>query len=270
MENNTLELPKFRYVDDAVRYLDDTEQSITDLEGLVKVRQAQLAKLERPEKWIQKTRSVGQLKTKVSAKFRLSADLAEPVKHVAPNIKKLEKSYALSEDLHEKYRCLEALETQLAVQFQDINQKSVKETLSRVKLLKNKLEVLLGDLLHSLNNVADKHVPAEFQKYMDAISQVVKEKVAPETSQLFLYASLKDGNLVFTYYLMMNNVVGDNDKEVPSLCVSVQWVVGSSVHVQVSPDFELPAQLMSNPGVEVNAVGEAIKEVEALISAQGL
>src|SRR5271165_43896 len=108
-----LELPKFRYVDDVSRFLTSVAGEAKDNDKLAKSYQTELAYLKRPKDWVQAglIKSVPQLK---SGRGVLDPQL---MKVVVPNVKKLGPQYDLSEDLYEQYRTLEAIETQVALQF---------------------------------------------------------------------------------------------------------------------------------------------------------
>lgn len=269
-----IELPKFRYISDVTRFLDQMKDEIDDLDSLIKVQQKQLAYLHRPRDTVKAA-----IVNAATFEFTIDPDAGakkthlkrkidpELTKIVVPNIKKLEEQYGLSEDLYEKHRTLESLETQLSMQFPKKNSTEVNEALSTLRALKNKVGERLKEVLGFLNEVAAEHVPRTFKRYMDAIIQEVQEHVMFESNQVFLYVSATpEGQLVFTSYLMLVNATNDEGEITPHLYISVQWIVGETVHVQINHEYELPNALLKDPGSEVGSVGEAVKEISHLLS----
>jgi len=268
-----VELPKFRYIEDVNRYLDQMSNEIDELDQLIKIQQKSLAYLRRP---MDKVRA--SLVSAATFEFDISPDAGAKRTHlkrkidpelteiVVPNIKKLKEQYGLSEDLYEKHRTLEAIETQLAMQFPDKRGPAYEEAVGSIRKLKTKVGDRLKEVLGFLNQVAAEHVPRTFKRYMEAIVQEVQEHVLFESNQVFLYVSATpEGQLVFTYYLMLQNATNDEGQVTPHLYISIQWVVGASVHVQINHEYELPNQLMRDPGTEVSSAGEAVKAISHLL-----
>lgn len=268
-----IELPKFRYIDDVNRFLSQMSEEIDELESLIQVQQKQLAYLQKPRDNVKAT-----LLKAATFEFTIDPDAGakkthlkrkidpELTKVVVPNVKKLEEQYGLSEDLYERHRMLEAMETQISMGFPDRRGEAYEEAVAGIRKLKAKVAEALKKVLGFLNEVAAEHVPRTFQKYMDAIVQEVQEHVTFESNQVFLYVSATgDGRLAFTYYLMLQNATNDEGMITPHLYISVQWIVSESVHVQINHEYELPNSLMKDPGSEVESVGEAVREISHLL-----
>jgi hypothetical protein len=267
-----VELPKFRYIDDVNRFLSTMSDEIDDLEQVIRIQQKQLAKLLHPKDWVHAS-----LVKAATFEFNISPDAGakrshlkrkidpELTKVVVPEVDKLKEQYGLSEDLYEKHRTLEAVETQLAMQFPDKRGPAYEEAIKGIRALKAKVDERLKEVLGFLNQVASEHVPKTFKKYMDAVVQEVQEHVMFEKNQVFLYVSTKDNQIVFTYYLMLENALNDEGQVTPHLYISLQWVVGESLHVQINHEYELPAQLMRDPGTSVDSVGAAVKAISHLL-----
>jgi hypothetical protein len=110
-------------------------------------------------------------------------------------------------------------------------------------------------------------VPKTFEKYIDAVRQEVQEHVLFEDSNLFLYVSTTpEGQIAFTYYLMLVNATNDEGEVTPQLYISVQWVVTQGITIQINPEYELPGQLLKEGGNEVSSVGEAVKAIGDLLA----
>jgi hypothetical protein len=272
---HAIELPKFRYIDDVTRFLDTMKEEIDENEKVIKVHQTQLAFLKKPKEWVGATLvKAAEMELTIkegeggSNKSRLKRKIdPELTKVVVPNVKKLEEQYSLSEDLYEKHRTLEAVEAQLSMQFPDRRGEAYTATIAALHELKGKVAKQLKTVLGFLNEVAAKHVPKTFEKYIDVIRQEVQEHVMFEDSNLFLYVSTSaEGQIVFTYYLMLINATNDEGKVTPSLYISVQWVVGESTTIQINPEYELPGQLLKEGGESVGSAGEAVKAISDLLA----
>lgn len=268
-----IELPKFRYIDDVKRFLDDLEEEVDDTGKLIKVYQTQLAFLKKPKDWIGASLvKAAEMEMTISQDPGKRTNLKRKIdpeltKVVVPNVKKLEKQYALSEDLYEKHRTLEAAEAQIAMQFPDRRGEAYEGVMASLNTLKSKVAEQLKTVLGFLNEVAEKHVPKTFEKYIDAVRQEVQEHVLFESSSLFLYVSTTpEGQIVFTYYLMLINATNDEGEVTPQLYISVQWIVTEGITIQINPEYELPGQLLKEGGTEVASVGEAVKAISDLLT----
>jgi hypothetical protein len=105
---------------------------------------------------------------------------------------------------------------------------------------------------------------------MDAISQLINKHVVFKDSDLFLYVSVtKEGELVFTYYLMLRDVVNDDGFVTPHLYISIQWLIGpkSSVEVQLNHEYEVPNKLIGH-GTSVGNVQDALKSISTMLQVE--
>jgi hypothetical protein len=268
-----VELPKFRYIDDVSRFLDTMREELDELDQVVKIQQEALAYLTKPKDFIRAalvkaagfsmniTQPEGGSKSHL--KRKIDPDLP---KFVIPNITKLREQYALTEELYEKHRLLQAVETQVAMQFPDRSGKEYNNAIGAIKALKDKVGGQLKEVLGFLNKVAAEHVPKTFMKYREAVMQEISEHVFFEDSEQFMYVNTSpDKDLVFTNYILLQNATNDEGKVTPHLYISIQWTVTKSVVVQVNHEFELPAQLMKEGGTDVASAGEAVKAISRLL-----
>ena len=265
-----VDIPKFRYLDDVKRFLAEMKSEVDDITQIVKQQQMALASLLKPKASvvaaisfdITPTDRTKDLKEQRKLKTKIDPTLT---KVVVPNLSKLKSQYALAEDLYEKHRTLEAVETQLAMQFPDRRGEAYTSTVTAMAALKAKVADQLKSVLGFLGDVAQKHVPKSFEAYMAAIVSLVDENVICRSNKTFLYVSItEDGNLVFTYYMMLEDAANDEGEITPALYVSVQWVVGESVHVDLNTEYEVPNKLLG-AGEEVATVGEASKAINDLL-----
>jgi hypothetical protein len=271
-----VELPKFRYVDDVTRFLDQMSDEVDEISSLINVQQKMLARLLRPgPKVVAALQAVragmtfnisddDEGKSKSHLKRKIDPELT---KIVVPNLAELKKQYGLAEDLYEKHRTLEAVETQLSMQFSEKNRgDAFAKADESLKQLKAKVDTELKKVLAFLNDVAAKHVPKSFMRYRQGIMQEVEEHVQFESSDQFMYVNTTDeGDLVFTNYILLQNAVNDEGKTTLHLYISIQWIVGAQIQVQINNEFELPAVLMREGGTAVSSVGEAVKAISELL-----
>lgn len=276
-------LPKFRYLDDVMRFLDNMGKELRDTEQLVRQQQKLLASLKDKKASIAysvqplvkaafslkitPTTRQEQLKEIRKMKGKIDPSLT---KVKVPNLDKLKSQYALAEDLHEKYTTLEAMEAQLNIQFPERNKgEAFKKALDSINALKTKVQTQLKTVFGYLNEVASNHVPDAFAQYMNSIVELVKSHVIFGSSDLFLYVSVADdGALVFTYYLMLKDVVNEEGFVTPHLYISVQWKLGTGdqnrVTVQLNHEYDVPNKLLSS-GMTVTSVGDAVKAISQLL-----
>jgi hypothetical protein len=268
-----LELPKFRYLDDVTRFVDQIENELKDYDNLIKVQQKALAFLLQPRAWVQAS-----LVKAATFEFNVSDDAGTKKSHlkkkidpeltkvVIPKLKDLTSQYNMAEDLYEKHRVVEMAETQIAMQFPDRRGPDYEAAMSGIAQLKANVQGKLKKVLGFLSDVAEAHIPKTFKTYMQAVVKEVEEHVQFESNQVFLYVSTSpEGEIVFTYYLMLENAMNDDGKVTPHLYISLQWVVGGAVYVHVNHEYELPNQLLKGGGNAVESVGSAVKELSELL-----
>lgn len=273
----SIELPKFRYLDDAVRYLEQLSDETRETDQVIKQMKKSLAYLLSPKENVKAA-----LVTAADMEFVITDDSDDKsrrsrmrkkinpalIKEIAvPNLNKLEKQYKLSEDLYEKHRTLEAMQTQLAMQFPDRRGEAFDSAMGSLKALTEKVAAQLKEVLGFLSDVAEQHVPNEFKKYMNAVSAEVSEHVLFEDSNLFLYVHVdSEGELVFTYYLMLINATNDEGRTTPHMYISIQWkVTANEVEVQINHEYEAPNKLLKTGGTAVDSAGEAVKAISHLL-----
>jgi hypothetical protein len=245
----SIELPRFRYMDDVTRYLLNMRSDIEDSDNLIKVTQKSLASI---------------------AKSKLEANKIdqEIKKKVVPSLSKLKSQYGLIEDLYEKHRTLESVESQIALQFPERKGEVYEKTVATLRELKKKVEQQLSTVLEFLTDVSKKHEPKVFAKYRQAVIQELQERLQFRDSEQFLYVSTADSDLMFTAYFLLKDVEAQK-RLVPNLYVSVQWVVNGALYVHVSNEFEVPENLMHEPGTECRTLNETVTAISQLLKAEG-
>lgn len=270
-------IPQFRYLEGYKKFVDELKKSIKELGQIADRQETLLASSLSANTLLSAaatdTFTINLTPDEKEAKTRLRklARKVDPklVKVVVPNQKALEKQYALCEELYEKYRTLEAVESQVSTRFEGTASKKFRTELTT---LKNQVEKALKKTFDFISKLAQKHVPASFQKYMDAVSSEVQEHVHAQDVELMLYVSVYSGSLVFSYYLKIENAINDDGSITPVLYVAVQWVVGNdkvdpSTMVYLDHGFETPNDLLrQGDGISVSSAMSAVKAVGELLS----
>lgn len=297
------QIPKFRYVSDVQKYLDQLRSEVRDLGQLVKIQQKVVAHLQKPKASIlssletsartglalvgalrltskelksarfeQFTISDGSEMTNKKVKQLLKKEVDLSLKKVViPQVKKLQQQYGLAQELHEKYQTLDAVEAQVNMQF--ANARDVQTALTGVVQLKNEVKLQLQEVLGFLNSVANAHMPPSFKAYVEALAKVLETQVFFDSSKTFLYVHVSEkGSLVFTAYILLENAVDEEGNVTPGLYITVQWNQGTHdqedpfVRIYLDNEFVLPQKLQnSSHGTDVQSVGSAVAALKDLL-----
>ena len=267
-----MDIPNFRYMQDAQRFLQDMNKEVDEARQLLKKQQQMLGaslaalRVTAATMVFDLTPTSGKEQRSLLRKMKHKID-PELTNVVVPNMKKLQSQYSMAEDFYEKLRGLEQAETQVQMSFHDRRGPEYTALMRQFQVLKEKVQNALKDCLQFLSDVAHKHVPETFQKYVDMVAELVNEHVIFRDSQTFMYVSVdKEGNLVFTAYLMLQDVANDEGQVAPHLYVSIQWVLSKepTVSVDLNHEYEVPNKLLGQ-GEVVGSVGEAVRAISTLL-----
>lgn len=267
-----MDIPNFRYMQDAQRFINEMNKEVDQSRQLLKKQQqmigASLAglRVSAATMIFDLTPSSGKEQRSLirQMKHKIDPDLTQVV---VPNMKKLQSQYNLAEDFYEKLRGIEQAETQVQMTFHNRRGPEYEALMRQFQVLKEKVQNALKECLEFLSDVAHKHVPKTFQEYVDKVAALVNEHVIFRDSQTFMYVSVDPvGNLVFTAYLMLQDVANDEGQVAPHLYISIQWVVSkeSTVSVDLNHEYEVPNKLLGQ-GEVVGSVGEAVKAIATLL-----
>jgi hypothetical protein len=266
-----MDIPTFRYMTDAEKFLKTIGKEVDENQKLMKMQQKALAsnmaafRLVASDTFDITGDPDGQRLLVRKNKRKIDPELK---KIEVPNMKKLEKQYNLAEDFYEKLRGVEKAEAQVQMTFGDRRGAEYNALMAQFRVLKEKIQGALRECLQFLADVAQKHVPKTFQKYIDDVVELVNEHVIFRDSQTFMYVSTDpEGNLVFTAYIMLMDVANDEGHVAPQLYISLQWVVGkdnNSVYVELNHEYEVPNKLLGQ-GESCGSVGEAVKAISNLL-----
>ena len=259
------DIPKFRRVEDLIRFVDSMNQEVDELSQVVDQQQKLMARLTRPTPKLKTIMAAIEFditprnrRSNVSQMNRaIDPSLA---KVVIPGLDKLKDQYGLLDELHTKHAVADSLITQLEMQFGDRKGPAFEKAMAGVMEMKDKIEQRMRKVLEFLNSVAQKHVPAVFQEYVNAVSEKIEEHVYSEDAQRFLYVHVQDAkSIVFTEYVLLTDSVNDSGQIAPQLYIVIQWVVGGEVTVFVEHEFTPPARLTEGTVVpSVQAAANAI------------
>jgi hypothetical protein len=275
MKATNKELPRFRYLDDALRFVESIGSDLEELKQVVRIQHSQLAKVKEA-----KPKFAAFLTKAASLEFNLAAPntkrtlkrKVEPnfTRTEIPNLSKLEQQYALSEDLYSKLKALQMAEAQIMMQFSEKG-KALESALAEISVLKDETAALLKETLSFLSSVAKAHVPKIFDQYMQAIIGELEKHVQFERSEQFLYVNLtSQGRIAFTNYVMLINAVNEAGEITPHLYISVHWIVGEEVQIALSHEFEPPTQLDNIEGAfTVASLSEAVQAIAQQLEEEG-
>lgn len=268
-----MDIPNFRYMQDAQRFINEMNKEVDQSRQLLKKQQQMLGaslaalRVTAATMVFDLTPSSGKEQRSLLRKMKHKID-PELDEVVVPNMKKLQSQYNLAEDFYEKLRGIEQAETQVQMTFHNRRGPEYEALMRQFQVLKDKVQSALKECLEFLSDVAHKHVPPTFQKYVDMVADLVNEHVIFRDSQTFMYVSVDPkGHLVFTAYLMLQDVANDEGQVAPHLYISIQWVISKdepTVSVDLNHEYEVPNKLLGQ-GEVVGSVGEAVKAIATLL-----
>jgi hypothetical protein len=176
-------------------------------------------------------------------------------------MEKLRKNYSVVQELTEKYRLLGSMETDLQVRFKDQNTAKAE---AEIRKLRAEVQKALADCYSILQDIATKHVPKEFLKFLGMVSNVCSKGLQYENVRSHLYVYEKEGYIVFSAYINMIQVTDDNGKLWPSMMVVLSMRVEKNFagyYVTVLHEFEPPGSF---------ALGKVVSDMKSAVKVIGL
>ena len=195
-----IDLPKFRYLDDVIRVLNNIQSELKDIQQLIIKKQASITTVD-----------------------------------------KLDYLYLLSDDINDKVRMLDAVSTQLAMQFSDQHNLSIYAKVS-VKLneLRTKAKSQLRDNLAFIALVSKPHLSKANNSYASSIFNLVTREIKNTQAIVSAYCILNNNNkLVTNYYLHLKSSLNNLGFIIPNLYIGLH-IEGKSVCVSLNQEFEIP------------------------------
>ena len=257
-----MDIPSFRYLEDAVKTIKQISEKVSELSQVFKAKKKMLASLITADT---EEFSINYKPRKKDLKL-----IPESSKVVVPGgIKKLQSQYDLLEELNDQYQALDAIGSQIEVQFR--GNRDLKKATTELQVAKKKIQDQMQEIFMFLHSVAKSHVPESFNTYVEAVNYELSNHVAFASSQSFLYVSVSDeGSMVFTNYTVLADAA-NADGELATLYVAVQWDMGranqrSKIQVYLDHDYELPNRLAkAGTGTEVQNVQQAVRAIAQLL-----
>lgn len=267
-----MDVPNFRYMQDALRFVKNMAAEVDEQTKLMRQHKKMLGaslaavRVTAADTVFDLTPSSGKEQRSILRKLKHNVDPSLE-KVVVPNLKKLQSQYNMAEDFYEKLKALEQAETQVQMTFDTRRGPEYEALMRQFTVLKTKVQDALKECLQFLSDIAQKHVPAGFMKYIELVVEQINEHVIFRDSSTFMYVSVDPkGDLVFTAYVMLQDVANDEGSVAPHLYVSIQWVLGkeNEVRVDLNHEYEVPNKLLGQ-GDPVTSVGEAAKAINDLL-----
>lgn len=226
-----IDLPKLRYVDDAARVLNSIQAELKDTTQLIKMEVKKLA-------YLNDKLAVTKIKGSISS-----------------DLVKLNALHLLSEDLNAKVRTLDAMATQLTMQFSTQNKTtSYLKVVSSMHELKVKAKLQLSEALDFIGLVAKSKMPRSFAVNSKLILATVQSEITSKSQTVNAYCSNIDGQDLFSYYLHLKSAVNSVGEVVPNLYISLHYNKSTdTISSNLDQEFELSNSLvLSNPVIASN------------------
>jgi len=187
-----------------------------------------------------------------------------------PNADELKQHYALTERLSERYKFLVNAENEFKMNMRGENSKQFQEVLGGFQKLKTQIEDSLKTLFQALAKIAEGHAPKQYKNFVKALAEEIENNkyIECESLQTMTYAALdKEDQLVFCGYIILQNAVNDEGKDVPHLYIAVKWTVGGNVELFIDHDFVPPGKLEG--GHTITSLTTAAQAIAKQMSLEG-
>lgn len=272
-----MDIPKFRSVEEIKRWIGEQRTQFNEDRVVVEkvITRLKAACGATPQQIQAAELKILDITSKGSGALRKrTMNLQFPMVKV-PNADKLEKNYKIAEKLSEQYKYLQGVENELRMNFKgqtvkDATTQSYAEVSGAITKLKNDVQAVLEKLFVALAEVAQGHAPKEYKHMMELMTKALTEnaELAAESAKSMTYAALdKQGNLMFTGYIILINAINDQAKVLPALYIVLRWTVGGNVEVFVESEFVAPTLL--HHGTTVENMNEITKAVERQLALEG-
>jgi hypothetical protein len=237
------------YLTDVERKADTIEQNIDEALQLLKVNLKETAKVffNVDQKDIKK-----------------SPSLAESPFKLKTNLKALEKNYRVVLELTTAMDALNTLEGKLKTSIAPTT-RGFDVSMVRIQKLKKATQEGLTEAYEFLNHLAEKHVPAKFRAFVDALGKVISKSISYEaaTTLMFVY-TIGDGRLCFTQYIELRGLIDEKGKVVNSLFVLASFVPDTGeYYVNTLREFEPPSETVL--GKSVQSMTEVLRTLNNML-----
>lgn len=247
----------FRSVEDAVRAIEKINTDVSDLLNLQKQYQRQVATV---------TAAGLMLEVKLPSIKTSPSISTKDIDIKVTSMEKLRKNYSVIHDLWNTKTSLEAMESKIRTSFSG---KSVDTTKAIAELAKLKKRVDLGlkEAFAFLRDLADKHAPDEFTRFIEAMCSILEKSIAYTKATLYTYLYEVDGDPTFSTYIQLQNVTDEDSNFFPNLFIVASYRTGSTapgLYLSTLQEFVPPsANLLMK---HVKTVKEATGAMHVLLS----
>ncbi len=231
-----VELPRFRYLDDVLRFLTRIDKDVSEL-SKVCVQRHTLAR-----------------KAMANTELGVSA----PSKRTLQAVQRLDDVYNAVHSLNDYRRSVDACETTVNLSFP--NQR--KRALGTCNELRSRIDTLQQQVLTDLNEVSK---CPQFSQYLEKIKAQLSTVLSCADMQTYSYVHADKQSLCYVYYLVLIDVDNQQQGRAPLLYISMRWTPGQSFIIDVHHEFEVPTRLVtSNTGTSCKPA-DAFRTIQSLL-----
>lgn len=232
-----LDIPQFRYVQDAQRHLDSIRASVQELSGQIKATQRRAN--------------------------------SEVMASNAPVFRKLDAQYELLSDLYASWRSIESTDAQFNMQFDARSGNAYTGVQASLHDLRQTVGQNMTQIFAYLENAAQLHCPLKFKNQVQVLTEGLALIPGAHVHKNMMYASAStSGDPVFTAYAFL---VGSSESD--HVYVSAQWSPSAPrmTYLQTNHEFATPDELSHiGPGVAVRSNTELVKAALSLLTDEGM
>ena len=176
----------------------------------------------------------------------------------------------LAERLSERYKYMVNTENEFKMNFSGEKSEQYQAALGGFQKLKTQIEDTLKILFQALAKVAEGHAPRQYKNFVKALAEEIENNkhIECESLQTMTYAALdKMEQLIFCGYIILQNAVNDEGKDVPHLYIAIKWTVGGDVELFIDHDFVAPGKLEA--GTVITSLTTAAQAIAKQMSLEG-
>lgn len=232
-----IELPRFRYLDDVLRFLSRIDKDVNELIQVCSKRHA------------------------IAQKTLTGTDIgivSAPSKRTLQAVQRLDEVYNAVHSLNDYRRSVDACETTINLSF--ANQRN--RALGTCNAMRSKIDALQQQVLADLNEVSK---CPQFSAYLEKIKTQLGTILSCADMHTYSYVHAHDNALCYVYYLVLIDVDNANQSQAPYLYISMRWTPGKSFIVDVHHEFEVPTRLVAcNTGTSCKPA-DAFRAIQSLL-----
>lgn len=232
-----LDIPQFRYVQDAQRYLNSLSASVKELGGHVQASQKKIGNTV--------------------------------IAGTVANFSKLDSQYELLHDLYASWRALESTDAQFHMQFDARAGAAYTGVEAGLRDLRAELGSQMTKIFDFVGAAASLHCPTKFKNQAHALTTELGKIPGAQVRKTMMYASASaSGDPVYTAYTFM---VGQCDSD--HVYVSAQWSPSAPrmTYVQTNHEFATPDELTNvGPGTCARTNAEVVSAAFDLLTDEGV